>query len=268
MLDNMYIYFIFIISVLNYTGGKMKMKIIGVIPARYKSSRFPGKPLADICGKPMIWWVYNQAIKVSDFDAVYVATDDSRIESVCKEHGMNVIMTSKSCASGTDRVAEVAGKVDGDLFVIVMGDEPLIAPENIQAMVDGMKSGDYDGGMLCTKFKNGVDLINTTTIKLAINEKNELIYMSRIPIPYPKAFLDYSHYKNVGVYAFTRKALEFYQNTPRGVLEKIEDMEMLRMLENHKLVKVVEVQTESMSVDTQKDLERIRQVVENIKNNS
>lgn len=244
------------------------MKIIGVIPARYKSSRFPGKPLADICGKPMIWWVYNQAVKVKDFEAVYVATDDERIETVCKEYGMNVVMTSENCNSGTDRAVEVAEKVDGDLFIVVMGDEPLISPDNIKSMIEGMNQGHYDAGMLCTKFKNGVDLTNTTTIKLAINEKSELIYMSRLPIPYPKASLDYDYYKNVGVYAFSRETLMFYKDNPRGNLEKIEDMEMLRMLENHKLVKVIEVETESMSVDTPKDLERIRNVVMTLGDNN
>lgn len=237
------------------------MKIIGVIPARYESSRFPGKPLADICGKPMIWWVYNQALKVKSFDKVYVATDDERIESVCKKLGINVVMTSDKHQSGTDRTAEVAEKVEGDLFVIVMGDEPLISPDNIQAIIDEMSKGGYDAGMLCTKFKTGVDLVNTTTLKLALNDKNELIFISRLPVPYPKAVLGYEHYKNVGVWAFTRETLEFFKNTPRGRLEKIEDTEMLRMLENHKLVKAVEVETESMSVDTPKDLERIINVV-------
>ncbi|MCM1523298.1 MAG: 3-deoxy-manno-octulosonate cytidylyltransferase [Ruminococcus sp.] len=234
------------------------MKIIGVIPARYKSSRFPGKPLSDICGKPMIWWVYQQCRKVEEFDEIYVATDDERIKSVCDKEGLGVIMTSEKHLTGTDRVAEVSQKTDGDLYVVVMGDEPLISPDNIRAMISGMFGG-YDAGMLCTKFKNGVDLINNSTIKLAVNDRNELIYMSRLPIPFPKAVLGYSHYKNVGVYAFTNKALDFFRSTPRGRLEAIEDMEMLRLLENHKLVKVVEVETESMSVDTQKDLERIRE---------
>ncbi|MGN1306022.1 MAG: cytidylyltransferase domain-containing protein, partial [Oscillospiraceae bacterium] len=177
------------------------MKIIGVIPARYESSRFPGKPLADICGKPMIWWVYNQALKVKRFDAVYVATDDERIESVCKELDINVIMTSDKHKSGTDRAAEVAEKVEGDLFVIVMGDEPLVSPDDIQSLIDKASEGESDVVMLCTTFKNGVDIVNTTTIKLAINDNNELIYMSRQPIPYPKACLDYEYYKNVGAYS-------------------------------------------------------------------
>jgi len=245
------------------------MKIIAVIPARYKSSRFPGKALADICGKPMIWWVYNQAIQVKEFDEIIVATDDDRIKDVCENFDLKVIMTSEECPTGTDRVVEVSEKIDGDIYIVIMGDEPLISPEDIKAMISGMTSGaHYDAGMLCTKFKNGVDLINDSTIKLVFNNENELVYMSRLPIPFPKAEMDYDHYKNVGVYAFTKDALTFFKTHERGRLEKIEDMEMLRMLENHKLVKVVEVDTESMSVDTYKDLYRIRkQAEEMIKNN-
>lgn len=245
------------------------MKIIGVIPARYKSSRFPGKPLADICGKPMVWWVYHQALQVKELDEIVVATDDERIADVCKEYNMNVVMTSESHPSGTDRVAEVSEKVDGDLYVVVMGDEPMIAPDNIISMIKGMTEGKkYDAGMLCTKFKNGVDVINSSTIKLATNDENELIFMSRLPIPFPKASLNYDHLKNVGVWAFTKDALDFFKSTPKGKLESIEDTEMLRLLEHHKLVKVVEVKTESMSIDTRKDLDRIRNLVEQkIKNN-
>lgn len=243
------------------------MKIIGVIPARYKSSRFPGKALADICGKPMLWWVYNQAIQVKEFDEIIVATDDVRIEKVMKELDIDVMMTSEECPTGTDRVVEVSEKIDGDIYVVIMGDEPLISPEDIRAMIKAMVSdAHYDAGMLCTKFKNGVDLINDSTIKLVFNDENELIYMSRLPIPFPKAEIDYNHYKNVGVYAFTKEALEFFKTHKRGRLEKIEDMEMLRMLENHKRVKVVEVDTQSMSVDTYKDLYRIRKQVEEMEN--
>lgn len=244
------------------------MKIIGVIPARYKSSRFPGKPLADICGKPMIWWVYQQCLKVKNFNEVYVATDDERIKSVCEMENINVIMTSDKHQTGTDRTVEVSDKIEGDLYVVVMGDEPLISPDNIEAMITAMRyDTKYDAGMLCTKFKNGVDLINDSTIKLALNDKMELIYMSRLPVPFPKSSIKYDHYKNVGVYAFTKTGLDFYRSTKRGRLESIEDMEMMRMLENHKLVKVVEVETESMSVDTTKDLERIRTLVADYKQN-
>ena len=239
------------------------MKIIGVIPARYKSSRFPGKPLADICGKPMVWWVYQQAIKVDELDDVYVATDDDRIISVCNDLNIKVIKTSDEHLTGTDRVVEVSERINGDLYVVIMGDEPLIKSDDIQQLVLAMTSEDnYSAGMLCTKFKNGVDLINSSTIKLAVNDNFELIYMSRLPIPFPKAELNYDHYKNVGVYAFRKAALQFFKKTSRGRLEKIEDMEMMRLLEHHKIVRVVDIETDAMSVDTHKDLERIRNAIE------
>ena len=111
------------------------MKIIGVIPARFKSSRFPGKPLADICGKPMIWWVYQQCMKVEDFDAVYVATDDQQIFDVCKSLNVEVIMTSDQHRTGTDRIGEVARKVTADLIVNIQGDEPLLEPSTIKAAI-------------------------------------------------------------------------------------------------------------------------------------
>lgn len=239
------------------------MKIIGVIPARYKSSRFPGKPLADICGKPMVWWVYQQAIKVQELDEVYVATDDDRIISACNDLNIKVLKTSDAHPTGTDRVVEVSEKIDGDLYVVVMGDEPLIKSEDIRSLIIAMADNETcSAGMICTKFKNGVDLINSSTIKLAVNENFELIYMSRMPIPFPKAELNYDHYKNVGVYAFRKDALRFFKQTPRGRLERIEDMEMMRLLENHKIVKVVNIDTDAMSVDTHKDLDRIRTAIQ------
>lgn len=237
------------------------MKIVGVIPARYGSGRFEGKPLADICGKPMVWWVYQQAIKVKELNEVYVATDDERIEKICKNLQMNVIMTSNTHPTGTDRVCEVSSKIEADLYVVIMGDEPLILSKDISKIVNTMKNNNYDAGMLAKKFTNPVDVINSTTIKLGINKNFELIYMSRCPIPFPKACLNYFYYKNIGVYVFTKKTLDFYKNTEMGILEKIEDMEMLRMLENHKLVKVVEIESDSFSVDTPKDLNRVIEII-------
>ena len=111
------------------------MKIIGVIPARYKSSRFPGKPLVEICGKPMIYWVYHQAMKVKELNEIYVATDDKRIRAVCEKYDMNVKMTKDTHQTGSDRVAEVAEHTDGDLYINIQGDEPVINPEMIREVI-------------------------------------------------------------------------------------------------------------------------------------
>ena len=242
-------------------------KIVSIIPSRYGSGRFEGKPLANILGKPMIWWVYQQVIKVKEFESIYVATDDDRIADVCNKYKMNVIMTSIEHKTGTDRVCEAAKQIDADLYVVVMGDEPLILPEDIRLLINNLKKDElYDAGMLAKKYENPVDVINPSTIKLVINNKNELIYMSRLPIPFPKASIDYSYYKNIGVYAYTKEALNFFRETPMGKIEIIEDMEMLRMIENHKIIKVVEVDSDSFSVDTKKDLLRIIKIMESRKN--
>lgn len=238
------------------------MKIVGVIPARYASTRFPGKPLVDICGKPMVWWVYQEAKKVQAFSNVIIATEDRRIVDTCKELGMDVILTSDKHPTGTDRVAEVAQTIQADLYVIIMGDEPLILAEDEQKLIDSISNvPDADAIMLVEKFTDPVDVVNTTTIKLAINNDNELIFMSRSPIPYPKGTLDYSYYKNIGCYALRKDALDFFLDTQPGCIEKAEEIELLRLLEKRKKVLTVLVDSKSMAVDTQKDLERIRKVI-------
>lgn len=238
------------------------MKVVAVIPARYKSSRFPGKPLADICGKPMVQWVYGEAKKAGCFDRVIVATESDIIVNECRQRGMDVIMTSDRHPTGTDRVAEVAQKVDADVYVIIMGDEPLIKAEDERRLVDSLNEKEADAVMLTEKFKYPVDVANMTTIKLAINDDGYLIFMSRAVIPYPKESLGYPIYKNVGCYALRKEALEFFLHTKPGNIERAEGIELLRLLENHKKVLTVEIDSESMAVDTQKDLDRIRAVME------
>ena len=187
------------------------MKIIGVIPARYKSSRFPGKPLADICGKPMIWWVYNQCLKVEEFDSVYVATDDNRIFNSCTDLGINVIMTSDSHLTGTDRIGEVARKVNADLIVNIQGDEPLLEPETIKAAImPFFENKDLQITNLMTKIKNPVDVVNCTVPKVITNKEGKGIYLTRSTSPYPKGKIDFDYYKQVCVYGYKPEALQFY----------------------------------------------------------
>uniref|UniRef100_UPI0025EA84E3 3-deoxy-manno-octulosonate cytidylyltransferase n=1 Tax=uncultured Clostridium sp. TaxID=59620 RepID=UPI0025EA84E3 len=238
--------------------------IVGIIPARYKSSRFEGKPLADICGKPMIYWVYNQVIKVDNFEKVYVATDDVRIESVCKKYSMNVIMTSELHKTGTDRLAEVAEKIDADLYVNIQGDEPLIEPETIVKAIEPFYNNkeNIEVSNLMTKIKDPVDVVNCTIPKVITNRENIGIFLTRSASPYPKGSLDYSYYKQVCVYGFSREALKFFKRTPRGKIEKIEDIEILRFIENGIKVQYVEVETNSIAVDTPKDLERVKKYME------
>lgn len=238
------------------------MKIIGVIPARYQSSRFPGKPLMDICGKPMIWWVYQQCIKVPELDEVYVATDDERIEKACAALGVNVIMTSSKHPTGTDRVGEVARKVKADLYLNIQGDEPMIEPQTIsKAIAPFLEQSDLQVSNLMTKIKNPVDVVNFTVPKVITNAENVGIYLTRSTAPYPKGSIDYHYYKQVCVYGFKPEALEFYCNTSRGKIERIEDIEILRFIENGYRVQYVEVDSETVAVDTQNDLEKVRGIM-------
>lgn len=238
------------------------MKTIAVIPARYKSSRFPGKPLADICGKPMVWWVYNEAKKANCFDRVIVATESELILEECNKLGLDVMLTSDNHPTGTDRVAEVAQSVPADLYVIIMGDEPLISADDERRLVESIEDKNADAVMLTEKFKYPLDAVNMSTIKLAINDYGDLIFMSRAAIPYPKDALGYDLYKNVGCYALKKETLDFFLETKPGNIERAEGIELLRLLENHKRVTTVTIESESMAVDTQKDLERIRKVFE------
>lgn len=242
------------------------MKIIGVIPARYDSSRFPGKPLADICGKPMIWWVYQQCKKVEDFNEVYVATDDERIFNSCKSFGIEVVMTSKNHKTGTDRIGEVARKIPADLIVNIQGDEPLLEPDTIKAAIKPFYvCSDLEISNLMTKIINPVDVVNSTVPKVITNKDGIGIYLTRAAVPYPKGNLFYSFYKQVCVYGFKPGALEFYCDYGikygKAKMEEIEDIEILRFIENGYKVQYIEVESETVAVDTPNDLEKVRRIV-------
>lgn len=242
------------------------MKIIGVIPARYESSRFRGKPLADICGKPMIWWVYQQCKKVKDFSAVYIATDDEKIFIKCKELNIDVLMTSTEHQTGTDRVGEVAEKIQADLYVNIQGDEPLIEPETIQAaIIPFYNDPDLQITNLMTKIKNPVDVVNFTIPKVITNKDGIGIYLTRATAPYPKGIINYDYYKQVCVYGFKPETLRFYcdygKKYGKARVESVEDIEILRFIENGYKVQYIEVNSETVAVDTEKDLEKVRNIM-------
>ncbi len=241
------------------------MKIIGIIPARYKSSRFEGKPLADILGKPMIWWTYNQVKKVKGLDDVYVATDDDRIINKCKELNMNVIPTKDTHTMMLERIQEVSEKIDADLYISIAGDEPLVEPAIIEKVVLEYKKEPKDVINLRTKITDPIDVLNWTTMKVVTDTKGYALYASRSPIPYPKASLNYEYYKHMGTYGLTKKALDFFVSHPKGPLEKIEDFDLLRFLEYKMPVKIVDVISDTVSVDTPKDLDRVIEYIKNKK---
>ena len=243
------------------------MKIIGVIPARFKSSRFPGKPLADICGKPMIWWVYQQCLKVEDFNAVYVATDDEKIFKACENLNVNVIMTSEKHLTGTDRVGEVARKIPADLIINIQGDEPLLEPENIKKAISPFyEDENLQISNLMTKINDPVEAINSTVPKVITNSDGIGIFLTRSLAPYPKGSINYNFYKQVCVYGFKPEALNFYceygEKFGKAKIEAIEDIEILRFIENGYKVQFIEVDSDTVAVDTPKDLEKVRKIIE------
>lgn len=239
------------------------MKIVAVIPARYKSTRFPGKPLADICGKPMIWWVHHQLKAVRQLEEVYVATDSEEIATVCREYGMEYVMTSDEHPTHLDRLSEFAKKVVADFYININGDEPLMMPEYVETLLpsEEIDPNDFYFANAMTKIKKPVEVNDTSRIKIACDKDGHALYMARVPIPYPKASSNFNYMKFVGIQCFTRQALLFCGITPRGFLEGIEDIDEYRFIENGKKVKMVEIPAETLSVDTKADLAVVRDVI-------
>ena len=235
---------------------------VGVIPSRYQSSRFPGKPLADICGKPMLWWVYQQASKVKNLDDLIVATDDNRIADVCQQYQMKHIMTASDHNTPTSRLYEVSTKVDYDYYIFIGGDEPLIEPEAIEAVVRIAKETGSDCVNAMTKIKSAPEVIDFTNIKVVTNTKGNLLYTTRSPLPFPKGGLDFDYMKFVGIGAFSKAALSLYNDTPKSKLERIEECDLLRFIDQEMPVKMVEVVCRNVSVDTPKDLEFVQELVQ------
>ena len=236
----------------------MMERIIGVIPARYQSSRFPGKPLADICGKPMIWWVYQQCMKVKELDALYVATDDGRIENVCRTLGMNVIMTDSSHKTGTDRVGEVARKIEGDLFVNIQGDEPLIDPREIEEVIHIFDDRSVYFASLRVEITDPEEIQAASTVKVVVDSNSNALYLSRSPIPSnAKGRKPASVYRHVGIYAYKRDFLLKFTKMPQTELEIGEGIEPLRALEHGYKFRVKETKFTSIGVDYPEHIQRV-----------
>lgn len=237
------------------------MRILGVVPARYNSSRLPGKPLADICGKPMIWWVYQQAKKEKRFSDVFVATDDERIINVCARLQMKAMMTSPDGACLIDRLHEVSEKMKYDYYVSINGDEPLIESENIHFVFPSEPSDTPIVRGVYRLFTDPVEVIDSANMKIVCNENGRLIFLSRSPIPYPHKTDEFAYKKYVGIECYNKAALDFYINTQPGPIEKIEDLGTLRFLEHGVDVYFSEIKSNSLSVDTMRDLEKVRHIM-------
>ena len=235
------------------------MKFIGIIPARYASTRFPGKPLADMNGKPMIQRVYEQVKDV--LDSVCVATDDIRIENAVKAFGGQVVMTSDQHRSGTDRCYEAYQKIgEGyDVIVNIQGDEPFIHPEQIQTIKTCFADANTQIATLVKPFRSDDDfessLFNPNSPKVVLNKNNEAMYFSRSIIPYIRG-KSHTFYKHIGLYAYRAQVLKEITQLPQSALELAESLEQLRWLENGYKIKVGITEQETIGIDTPEDMEK------------
>lgn len=234
------------------------MRYIVVIPARMASSRLPGKPLIDIAGKSLIQRTYEQCIKAVPHSLIYVATDDTIIEDHCINLGIQVVMTSTECLTGTDRVAEVARKIDADVYINVQGDEPLMNPDDISQTIEAAINhpGEVINGYAEI---DSEDLYRSLTIpKVVFRPDGRLLYMSRSPIPGNKKSSFITSWRQVCVYAFPKDALMAYASKgAKTPLEEMEDLEIIRFLELGYEVRMIKLSVDSIAVDTPEDVKKV-----------
>ncbi len=234
------------------------MKTVLIIPARYKSSRFPGKPLVVLNGKTMIQRVWEQCNKAFDASLIFIATEDKRILEHCEENGMQCILTSDNCLTGTDRVAEVSKIIDADYYINVQGDEPVINPDDINEIVKLLPES---GGAILNGYceiDNSDDYLSVSVPKVVMRQDNRLLYMSRAPIPGNKNNKFQKGFRQVCIYAFPKEALDVFSRTiEKTPMELEEDIEILRFLEMGYEVKMVQMTKESIPIDNPEDVEKV-----------
>jgi len=238
----------------------VRTRILGIIPARFASSRFPGKALACIAGKPMVQHVYERAQLSRYLTDVLVATDDERIANAVRAFGGRVRMTRADHPSGTDRLAEVAYSEPASIYVNIQGDEPLIDPEAIDAAILAVHADEeISMGTLKKQIIDPSDILNTNVVKVVTNLAGDAIYFSRCPIPYERDGRSTVplYFKHVGLYVYRADLLRRYPDLPVGPLEQAERLEQLRAIENGFRIRVVETEYESLGIDTPEDLERL-----------
>jgi 3-deoxy-manno-octulosonate cytidylyltransferase (CMP-KDO synthetase) len=243
------------------------MKIIGIVPARFGSTRFPGKPLVDINGKSMIQRVYEQCRQATRLTRLLIATDDERILNHVKEFGGEAIITAPQHQSGTDRCAEVVEKIGIDQFDVVIniqGDEPYIHPEQIDLLCSTFDEKETSIATLVKKITSVDELFNHNNVKVILNKKKEAVYFSRLPVPYNRNFpeqewLKYStYYKHIGIYGYRTKMLLEVSGLAKTNLEITESLEQLRWIENGYVIKAEITSLESIAIDTPDDLLRVK----------
>ena len=235
------------------------MKYVIVIPARYQSKRLPGKPLAKIGGLPMIVRTYNQCSKVVSKNKIIVATDSLKIKKVCDEYKIKSIITSNKCLTGTDRVAEVAKKIKCNFYINVQGDEPFFNPNDLKLLIKEAKKNSKEIINGYAEIKDKKLFFSSSIPKLVFDKKGYLLYMSRGPIPSNKKFEFKKAWRQICAYSFPRKALfDFAKSKNKTQIESIEDIEILRFLEQGYKVKMIKMSNKSLAVDNNEDLEKAK----------
>ncbi len=242
------------------------MNVLAVIPARYSSTRFPGKPLTSIAGKPMIERVWERARSASLVSKVVVATDDERIANAVKSFGAEAVMTRADHRSGTERVAEVAvAHPEAEIVINVQGDMPLIEPAAIDAAIEAVSADEeVRVGTLAVPITSPTDIMDPNVVKTVLDFDGNALYFSRAPIPWVRDRQDSVHanfLKHLGLYVFRREALLEFATFPQGDLERIEQLEQLRWLENGYRIRVAETEYKTVEVDTPEDVKKVEQLL-------
>lgn len=242
----------------------MQKKILAVIPARYESSRFPGKPLALLGGHPIIEWVAHRVSASKIIDEVIVAVDDERVANACEQAGLQYIMTDKAHKTSTERVAEVASRINADLYVVINGDEPLIEAQVVEKVIpDTWPTETPFAVNLMSMMSSAAEVVDPTNIKVVTGSDGYAIFFSRSPVPFPKGSLQFRYFKHVGVLAYNQLALKRFALSERGLVETVEDINELRFIEQRIPLKMIEVQAGfGISVDTPKDLNHLRVMIQ------
>jgi 3-deoxy-manno-octulosonate cytidylyltransferase (CMP-KDO synthetase) len=264
----------------NHTGPPASNPtVVAIIPARYASSRLPGKPLLEIAGRPMVVHVVERALAAPRVSRAVVATDDRRIFEAVTAAGHEAVMTSPDHASGSDRLAEAAARIECDVVVNVQGDEPLISPETIEAAVAALLEDEGAAvSTTCERVEGAADVLSPDVVKVVVDERGRALYFSRSPLPFPReaarrhgslaAALEAEpallalFRKHTGLYVYRRAFLLEYTRRPQTALERAESLEQLRVLEGGHAIRVVEAASPSIGVDTEEDLARVRELLE------
>ena len=242
--------------------GKKGLSVIGIIPARYGSTRLPAKALAMISGKPMIQHVYERCMKSGLLSEILVATDDKRIFDAVLSFGGNAVMTSKVHKSGTDRIGEAVKKIKCDIVVNIQGDEPMIDPGNIDKAIEPLLTDkSINVSTICVKIKDKKEISNPNVVKVIKDKNNNALYFSRSVIPFNRDSGRVEYFKHIGLYVYRSSYLTQLVNMKQTKLESAEKLEQLRILENGESIRVVEVKKDSHSVDTPGDLNKIRKIL-------